>query len=143
MLDEFINTWNGIVEKAIKTGLPTLKREEQIIFRAYSFIIEVEMGGVSGALYNLSPKLGSDQHHWIDLRHAAEALATIGDNETAQLLLKAADVLENLPEPPLSTWGGYMESANTQLPEGFWEIIESRIPDIYDVLESYTNAYLS
>lgn len=142
-MDESINTWNSIVEKVIKTGLLTLKQEERIIFRASSFIIEVEMGGISGALYNLSPKLGSDQHQWIDLRLTTEALATIGDNETARLLLKAADVLENSPESPSLTWGEFMASANTQLPEGFWEIIDARIPNIYDILEEYTNIYLS
>jgi len=142
-LDEVINTWNSIVEKVIQTGLPTLKQEEQSIFRAYSFIIQVEMGGISGALYNLSPRLGSDQHQWIDLRLTAESLVTIGDNETAQLLLKAADVLENLPNSLSPTWGEFMKSVDTQIPEGFWETIEARIPNIYDVLEEYTSVYLS
>jgi len=142
-LDEVIKTWNKIVEKVIQTGLPALKREEQIIFRVYSFVIEVEMGGINGALYNLSPRSGSDQQQWIDLRLTAESLVAIGDNQTAQLLLKAADVLENLLEPPSSTWGEFMESVESQLSKDFWETIEARITEIYGILEAYTSAYLS
>ena|GEM_PF-3128271 len=142
-MDEVIKTWNKIVEKVIQTGLPALKREEQIIFRVYSFVIEVEMGGINGALYNLSPRSGSDQQQWIDLRLTAESLVAIGDNQTAQLLLKAADVLENLLEPPSSTWGEFMESVESQLSKDFWETIEARITEIYGILEAYTSAYLS
>ena len=36
-----------------------------------------------------------------------------------------------------------MKSVDTQIPEGFWETIKARIPNIYDVLEEYTSVYLS
>jgi hypothetical protein len=141
-LDEVVNTWNNIIEKAACTGLAALKHEEQVVFRANSFVVEVEMGGMSGALYNLSPKAGTDQRQWLDLRLTAQALASIGDHESAQLLLKAIDVFENLPEPVSSTWEEFMESASSQLSGEFWETIEARIPNIYDSLEKYTRTHL-
>ncbi|HEY9760225.1 MAG TPA: hypothetical protein V6C97_34025 [Oculatellaceae cyanobacterium] len=101
------------------------------------------MNGVSGALYNVSPTLGFDQHQWNDLRAITDAVRSIGDHESAQLLLKAADVFETLPEPLQATWEKFMNSATSQLSEGFWEALESRIPDIYDSLEVYTATYLS
>ncbi len=135
------NTWVSIAEKVAKSGLGSLGPEESIVFRAFTFVTELEMGGASGALYNLSPSSDSDQHQWVDLRAAAELLASIGDRESGQLLVKAADVLENLPEPLGSTWEESMESASAQLPPGFWEVIEARVANIYDSLEAYTSIH--
>jgi hypothetical protein len=102
----------------------------------------VEINGVSGALYNLSPKLGADQHQWIELRLTAEALVTIGDNAKAQLLIKTAGVFENLPETPAATWEDFIKTAETQLSGGFWDTIDARISNVYDFLEGYTRSYL-
>jgi hypothetical protein len=137
-MDKVVDTWNTIIGKFSEAKNGSLKHEELVIFRVFSFIISVEMNSVSGALYNLSPQLGSDQHQWIDLRLTVEALVSIGDNESAQLLLKAADVFEKLPEPLSATWEEFMNSATSQLSEDFWETIESRIPKVYDALEAYT-----
>lgn len=141
-MDELVSTWKNIIEKVSQARDGSLKSEELIVFRVFSFISNIEMNGVSGALYNLSPKLGSDQHQWVDLRLTAEALVSISDNESAKLLLKVADVFEGLPQPPTATWGEFMDSATSQLSEDFWETIESRIPNIYDYLEAYTVANL-
>jgi hypothetical protein len=141
-MNEVVDTWNTIIGKYREVKNGTLKHEELIVFRVFSFLTNVEMNSVSGALYNLSPKLGSDQHQWNDLRATADAVASIGDNESAQLLLEAADVFENLPEPLPPTWEELMNSATSQLSEDFWETIESRIPNIYDFLETYTITHL-
>jgi len=141
-MDNVVETWNSIIGKSSQAKDGTLNHEELIIFRVFSFIMRVEMNSVSGALYNMSPRLGSDQHKWTDLRLTAEALASIGDNESADLLLKVANAFENLPEPFPQTWGELMNSAISQLSEDVWETIESRIPNIYDSLETYTIAYL-
>ena len=141
-MDKVVDTWNTIIGKSSQAKDGTLRHEELIIFRVFSFIIEVEVNGVRGALYNMSPRLGSDQHKWTNLRLTAEALASIGDNESAQLLLKARDVFENLPEPTQHTWEELMDSATSQLSEDFWKTIESRIPNIYVALEAYTIAHL-
>ena len=142
-MNEVVETWNTIIGKYREAKNGTLKPEELIIFRVFSFLISIEMNSVSGALYNLGPKMESTQHQWNDLHATADAVRAIGDQESAQLLLKAADVFENLPAPFPSTWEELMNSASSQLSEDFWETIESRIPNIYDALEAYTATYLS
>jgi hypothetical protein len=141
-MNEVVETWNSIIEKYQEAKNGTLKAEELIVFRVFAFLIRVEMNDVSGALYNLSPKLGSDQSSWNDLRATANAVNSIGDNQSAQLLLEAADIFEKLPEPLPSTWEEFMNLATSQLSEDFWQRIDSRISNIYDSLETYTVAHL-
>jgi hypothetical protein len=141
-MNKVVDSWNDIIGKTLQAKDGTLKHEEFVVFRVFSFIISVEMNGVSGAFYNLSPKLGSDQSKWLDLRLVAEALISIGDKESSEFLFKAADVFENIPEPSPQTWAEFMGLATLKLSEDFWETIESRIPYIYDSLETYTTAHL-
>jgi len=142
-MNEAVNTWNTIIRKYREAKNGTLKSEELVVFRVFSFLIDTEMNSACGALYNLSPELGSDQHQWNDLRATVNAISSIGDNESAQLLLNAADVFENLPEPLPSTWDEYTNLAASQLSNDFWEKIESRIPIIYNFLEEYTVIHFS
>ncbi len=141
-MDEAANTWVSIAQKVAKAGLGDLTPEELVVYRVFVFVSELEMGGTSGALYNLGPASGKDQHQWMDLRRTAQLLAGIGDRESAGLLLEAADALEKIPEPLPSTWEDAMEAATPHARADLWEAIELRVPDIYDHLEAYTRAHL-
>ena len=142
-MNEVVDTWNTIIAKYREANNGTLPDEELIVFRVFSFLVNTEMNSVRGAVYNLSPKLGSDQHRWNHLRATADAVSSIGDGESAQLLLRAAEVFENLPEPLPRTWEELMNSTGSQLSKDFWEDIESRISSIYASLEAYTVTHLS
>ena len=134
---EIVEIWNTIIGKYHEAKNGTLKAEELIVFRVFSFIINMEMNGVSGAIYNLTSNLGANRK-WNDLRATAEAVAKIGDNRSAQMLLDAADTFENLSEPIAAVWDEIMKSATSQLSEDYWETLEACIPNIYDALEMYT-----
>lgn len=142
-MDEYIAICNAILEKGHRLPASALTQEERIVFQAYSFLVELEMGGASGALYNLSPIQGTDQHEWSDLRLAAGSVAAIGDRETAALCLQAAEALERLPEPLPETWEELEEAASTSLPANFQDMLESRVHALYNFLETYTNEHLS
>ncbi len=142
-MDEAADTWVAIAQKVAKSGLANLTPEELVVYRVFVFVSELEMGGPSGALYNLSPASGKGQHQWLDLRRTAELLAAIGDRESAGLLLEAADALEKIPEPLPSTWEEAMEAATLNVRPGLWETIELRVPEIYDHLEAYTRAHFA
>ncbi|MFN8414104.1 MAG: hypothetical protein U0Z26_17120 [Anaerolineales bacterium] len=141
-MDEIIETWTSIIEKYSQAKNDTLPYEELVVFRVFSFICDVEMNGVSGALYNSSPKSGTNQYQWTNLHLTAEALVTIGDAETAQLLTETATVFESLSNLSLRTWGEYMEAAETKLSDDIWDTIDARIQKIYDFLEVYTREHL-
>ncbi len=140
-MDEAADIWVSLAQKVAKAGLGGLMPEELVVYRVFVFVSELEMGGTSGALYNLSPASGRDQHQWLNLRRTAELLAAIGDRESAGLLLEAADALEKIREPLPSTWEEAMEAAKPHARADLWEAIELRVPEIYDTLEAYTRAH--
>jgi hypothetical protein len=91
-----------------------LSDRERVIWSVGQFAIGVEMGGLSGFLYNVSPDASSRQNEWVQLRETVRSLKLIGATSAANVL----DVLVTLLEARAhddGTWSGFLEARGVDL----------------------------
>lgn len=102
-----MEVWNAIIERADAQGEGSLSLKERRIYLVNLFLIELESGGLSGFLYNVSPE--ADERNWERLRDTAEAVRSFGNQHVAEQLVRFANLLEKLPERSAgSTWRDYL-----------------------------------
>ena len=88
-----------VFDRGLRDGLDTLSIEDQELFRIQDFIIDYEMGGLSGYFYNRLPDLDG-------IRAAVAAMQRHRLTELAALLGEAVGLFAGYADPDLpSTWG--------------------------------------
>jgi hypothetical protein len=107
-----------VFDRGLRDGLDALTPTEQELFRIQDFILEYEMGGLSGYFYNRLPDLDP-------IRAAVAAMRRYGLAELAALVGEAAGLFAEYVEPdPPSTWGEVLRQYD---PAGRLDDLERRI----------------
>lgn len=129
--------WNRVLEKVAK-GEGVLDERERTTLLVNRFVCDVELGGLSTALYNLSPAFGEK---WTELRATSVALKAIGSSATSEILDEIAILLEAqvITEPTI--WKEVVDRAIpekrlTELDADF----EAAVPELWEGLERFTRA---
>jgi hypothetical protein len=134
--------WNSILERAHREGLANLPPVCQTIFRANCYLCGIEIGGLSGLLYNLSPDSCSLQDDWSELRQTATALRQMGEQDTAIVLEQCAERLESTSVTETTSWQQRCESA---FPNGELDQLESQLlantGQAWSALEHFTQLH--
>jgi hypothetical protein len=87
-----------VFDRGLRDGVDTLSPADRELFRIQDFIIEYEMGGLSGYFYNHLPDLDG-------IRGAVTAMQRHGLSELAALLGEAAGLFAGYTDPdPRTTW---------------------------------------
>jgi hypothetical protein len=86
-----------VFDRGLRDGVNALAPAERELFHIQDFIIEYEMGGMSGYFYNRLPDLDG-------IRAAVAAMRRHGLPELAPLVGEAAELFTGYTDPP-STWG--------------------------------------
>jgi hypothetical protein len=97
----------------LDAGAP-LTEKERLIGTVGQFAIGVEMGGLSGYLYNVSPDASSSQNEWVQLREATRLLNLVGALGAANLLGMLVARLEASALDD-GTWSGFLEARGVDL----------------------------
>lgn len=84
------DAWDAVVAKISRDGENSLSPSARTFYMVNRFLVDLDMGGFSGFLYNISPSSGA----WQELRALAEAVASAGAPEVAAALHAAARLLE-------------------------------------------------
>ena len=88
-----------VFDRGLRDGVDALSTADRELFRIQDFIIEYEMGGLSGYFYNRLPDLDG-------IRAAVAAMRQHGLAELAALLGEAAALFAGYADPdPPTTWG--------------------------------------
>jgi hypothetical protein len=88
-----------VFDRGLRDGIDVLAPADRELFYIQDFIIEFEMGGLSGYFYNRLPDLPR-------MQAAVGAMRQHGLNELAALLGEAAGLFAGYANPdPRSTWG--------------------------------------
>jgi hypothetical protein len=87
---------------------------ERVILIVGRFLTDLETGGLSGFLYNISPDSSSSQNVWSELREVVVALRRIEAANTADALEQLIPLLE-ARGPGGSTWGSFLEARGIDL----------------------------
>ena len=99
------------------------------------FVTELEQGGLSAFLYNISPDASSSQCLWSELRETVEALRRIEAGKTADALALLIPLLE-APAPPGPTWQSFLQERGIDLnayqtrleePEELWAHLDELV----------------
>jgi hypothetical protein len=106
--------WDSVVAKLSREGRDSLSASERTFYLLNRFLVDFEMGGLSGLLYNLSSASPSELR-WEELRATAQAARSAGQPEAALTLEKVADLLEALPRVE-GTWESFLRPIAAQLP---------------------------
>jgi hypothetical protein len=130
--------WNSVLERA-GNSLARLAPNERIIYRVNVFLCDLEMGGLSGFLYNVSP---TDGGSWSDLRETAEAIETVGHLGCAATLRDLAERLERLPSFS-TTWDAFLAPLREHLESNVGPVVNGYIGDLYADLETFTIRHFS
>jgi hypothetical protein len=125
--------WNNVLERA-GNSIARLAPNERIIYRVNVFLCDLEMGGLSGFLYNISP---TDGGNWSALRETAEAIETVGHLGCAATLRDLAERLERLPSFS-TTWGAFLAPLAEHLKSDVGPVVKGYIEDLYADLETFT-----
>jgi len=87
-----------VFDRGLRVGEQALNPTDLALFRIQDFIIEFEMGGLSGYLYNRLPDL-------LRIRHMVTAMRQFNLTELADLLDGAAELFAGYADPdPPCTW---------------------------------------
>jgi hypothetical protein len=107
-----------VFDRGLRDGVDTLSPVDRELFLIQDFIIELEMGGLSGYFYNRLPAL--DQ-----VTATVGAMSRHGLSELAALLGEASGLFQAYEEPnPPETWD---ETLQRYDPMGRLEVLASRI----------------
>jgi hypothetical protein len=91
-----------------------MTEKERLIWTVGQFAIGVEMGGLSGFLYNVSPHASSPQSEWVQLRETTRLLGLVGATGAANLLGMLVAQLEASALGD-GTWSGFLEARGLDL----------------------------
>lgn len=87
-----------VFERGFRNGLEALDSPDRELFRIQDFILEYEIGGLSGYLYNRLPDLDC-------IRTTVEAMSRRGLVELAAILGEATELFADYRDPgSTSTW---------------------------------------
>ena len=129
--------WNNIIDRLVDQGIENLGEDDQLIWRVNQFLFEIESGGLSGFLYNVSPADG-EVYEWTALRQTVNAINRLGQNDVSQVLRDILSRVE-IPDRATSTWEEFLEHAD---PEGSFEKVEEMVKQaigpLYKKLSSFT-----
>jgi hypothetical protein len=107
-----------VFDRGLRDGVDALSSADRELFRIQDFVIEYEMGGLSGYLYNRLPDLDG-------IATAVAAMRRHGLAELAALLDEAAGLFAGYADPdPPSTW---VEVCRRYDPAGRLDDVDRRI----------------
>jgi hypothetical protein len=81
---------------------------ERLVLAVGRLATELELGGASGFLYNVSPDAAQPQTHWAELRDVVTALRSIGAHVSADALEAILPLLET-DKPDEGTWSSFID----------------------------------
>lgn len=97
-----------VFDRGLKHGIDSLNQTERELYLIQDFIIEYEMGGLSGYFYNRLPKIDS-------IRAAIAAMRRSGLRVLASLLSEALDLFSGYVDPdPSATWDEVLRRYDTK-----------------------------
>jgi hypothetical protein len=108
------DVWDAVVAKLARSGRESLSRSERTFYLINRLVVDFDVGGLSGFLYNTSPSSQSARA-WTELRATAEAVESVGSPEIGSALRQAADLLEALPVSGRGTWDTFLRPIESQL----------------------------
>jgi hypothetical protein len=112
-----------VYDRAMIAGLESLSVEERELYLVQDFIVELEVGGLSGYFYNRLPL----RNH---IHAAISAMRTFGIDELGELLNEAYQLFEAYSEADAaSTWAEVLRRID---PGNRLAVIEKRIEAIDD-----------
>jgi hypothetical protein len=92
-----------VFDRGLSNGVDALSPNERELFRIQDFIIEYEMGGLSGYFYNRLSAMD-------EIQGAVAAMRRHNFSELADLLDEAASLFTSYTEPRQnSTWGAVLQ----------------------------------
>jgi len=113
---------NAILNAAGTNGPAALTGQERVLFHANVFLIEFDMGGLSGFLYGARRSgPGSD---WSAVAQAILALEQLQEPSTAAHLRRALEIVEAIPVVEDGTWGRFLAEVD---PDGELNALDSQI----------------
>jgi hypothetical protein len=112
-----------VFDRGLRDGVDTLWPADRELFRIQDFIIDYEMGGLSGYLYNRLPDLPG-------IEAAVAVMQRHGLMELGSLLSEAAGLFAGYTDPdPPTTWS---EICKRYDPVGRLDELDRRIGDLDD-----------
>jgi|LakMenEpi03Aug12_release.lakeMendotaPanAssembly.Ray.scaffolds.fasta_scaffold1047942_1 hypothetical protein len=113
-----------VYDHALAVGIESLTNEERDLYLIQDFIIELEMGGLSGYFYNRLPLKNQ-------IKAAVSAMRKYGLNELADLLSEAHQLFEDYSETDAAkTWTEILQRHD---PRSRLAVIEKKI----DAIQNY------
>jgi hypothetical protein len=108
-------------DRGLSNGIDSLSKTDQELYRIQDFIIDYEMGGLSGFFYNRLP----------DIRRIEDAIAAMRKyklTELSNLLSEAAALFVNYAESKTRpTWGSVLQKFD---PNDKLDLIDSQIAEL-------------
>lgn len=129
--------WNQIIEKASSRGVADLNDFEENIYRVNIFLCDMDNGGLTGFLYNVSPS-STATTEWSDLRQTAKAIKIMGVSACADALFQAASCFESVSNAE-NTWRNLLEDPKlAELIKAIEQPVKEAIPELWEKLEDFT-----
>ena len=114
---------SDVFDRALSEGIESLSNDERELYLIQDFIIELEMGGLSGYFYN---RLALTNH----IAAAIVAMDKYGLSDLAELLSEALQVFGSYAEPGIAkTWSEILKQYD---PGNRLAIIEKQMDSIED-----------
>ena len=100
-----IDTCQDVLEREAMSGRGALDEKSTRIFHVYRFLCDYENGGLSGFLYNISPR-------WDDLGDLRTIADKLNHPELATALAEVSEIVRSGPEDHRGTWSEWLELAD-------------------------------
>lgn len=119
---------------SLSKALPrSLSKREREIVNVGQLAFELEMSGLSGFLYNISPDASSSQARWVRLRETIDDLCAVGAKKSVRVLESLLPHLERQSKGD-GTWDGYLEARGIDLNEVATDM--ESFDDLFALLEA-------
>ena len=113
---------DDILLREAQLGRAALSATEKRVYLLYRTICELENGGLSGLLYNVSPD-------WDYLSELSQLLSELGESELAQYFREAETICRLGPSGFRGTWSGWLavtdpENRLDRISDSIWDTQE-------------------
>lgn len=121
-----VDRLNEIMARAPRGDTSALSAKERVLYLVNAFLFELDVGGLSGFLYNASPSRHTHTSvpAWAVVEDTIAAVRTLGDAELARTLDKALELVRPGLVIADETWGDVLARVD---PVGVLDGLESKI----------------
>jgi hypothetical protein len=133
--------WNSILHDAGAHGVERLSPDERAVMQVNVFLVDLENGGLAGALYNVASREAEEP--WQQVQAVATAFHYVGARDFAAALRRVYAVIRDLEPTGTGAWSDVLASLQSDHFRDMERVLETEVEAGWEHLAAFTRSRLT